>query len=158
ASHAPRRAAQERRQAMIASWMAYAGLLGVLVTLAAVAAEHVAVARRWPARLVWIAALGLSIAWPLGESLRRYWHQTRTTADVMPFAITVLPAQVITAASGPTRAEIIDRILLVCWIAASAFLLLRLASAVIGLRRARSDWRHDEVDGVLVRLAPNEGP
>ena len=143
---------------MIASWMAYTGLLGVLVTLAAVAAEHVAVARRWPARLVWITALGLSIAWPLGESLRRYWHETRATADVMPFAITVLPAQIITAASGPTRAEIIDRVLLVCWIAASTFMLLRLVRAVAGLRRVRSDWRRDEVDGVAVRLAPNEGP
>jgi TonB family protein len=143
---------------MIASWMAYAGLLGVLVTLAAVAVEHVAVARRWPARVVWVAALGLSIAWPVGESLRRYWLQARTTADVMPFAITVLPAQVITAASGPTRAEWIDRALLVCWIVASLFLLARLSKAVIGLRHARGGWRRDEVDGVAVRLAPNEGP
>jgi TonB family protein len=138
--------------------MAYSALLGVLVTLAAIGVEHIAAARRWPARPVWISAIALSIAWPLAESLRRAWLATRATAHVMPFAITVLPTQVITGASGPTRGELIDRVLLVGWIVASAFLLLRLAFAVIGLREARDGWRHGELDGVSVRLAPNEGP
>jgi TonB family protein len=76
----------------------------------------------------------------------------------MPFAITVLPAQVISGTSGPTRGELIDRALIVCWIVASVVLLARLGMAVVGLRRARGSWRTSEVDGVAVRLATNEGP
>lgn len=143
---------------MIASWMAYAALVGVLVSLAAVGLEHVAIARRLPARAVWMVGLMLSVVWPIAESVRRYLMQARATADVMPFAITVLPVQVITGASGPSRAELINRGLVGLWIAASVFLLARLVRAVIGLRNARGGWRRDEIDGVSVRLAPNEGP
>ena len=143
---------------MIASWMAYAALVGVLVSLAAVGLEHVAAARRWPVRAVWVAAVGLSVVWPLAESLRRYLLQAQATADVMPFAITVLPVTVISGSSGPNRADVINRVLIACWIVASALLLFRLVRAVIGLRNARGGWRRDEVDGVAVRLAPNEGP
>ncbi|MGH7617885.1 MAG: TonB family protein, partial [Gemmatimonadaceae bacterium] len=89
---------------------------------------------------------------------RRSLLEMRATSDVMPFAITVLPAQVITGSSGPNRAELINRGLLACWISLSLLLLMRLAWAVIGLRRARTAWRQHEVDGVAVRLAPNEGP
>jgi TonB family protein len=143
---------------MIASWMAYAALLSAVVTLAAIGAEYVAAARRWPARTVWILALVISVAWPAGEPLVRSILRARAAAHVMPFAITVLPAQVITAASGPTRAELINRAVIALWIVASAVLFLRLAIAVNSLRRMRRDWRSADVDGVAVRLAPNEGP
>jgi len=143
---------------MIASWMAYTALVGVLVALAAVGFEHIAVARRWPVRATWAVALALSVAWPIAESLRRYLLQARATADVMPFAITVLPVQVINGNSGPSRAEIINQALIVFWVIASTVLLFRLGRAVMGLRNARGGWRQDEVDGMAVRLAPNEGP
>jgi TonB family protein len=143
---------------MIASWMAYAALLSAVVTLAAIGAEHVAAARRWPARSVWVLALAISVAWPLGEPIVRAVLRARAAAAVMPFAITVLPAQVITGDSGPTRAELINRSLLALWIIASVVLFLRLTVAVRGLRRMRRDWRSADVDGIAVRLAPNEGP
>jgi len=141
---------------MIASWMAYAALMGLVLTLAAVALEHVAAARRWPARHGWIAALVLSVAWPVGSAAMRLWP--RPAPDIMPFTITVLPAQVISAGPGIDAAALLSRALIVCWIVASAFLLVRLAYAVLGLRRARGAWRREELDGTVVRLAPNAGP
>jgi len=142
---------------MIASWMAYAALMGLLLTLAAVALEHVAAARRWPARHGWAAALVLSIAWPVGSAVMRLWP--RPAPDIMPFMITVLPLQVIRdGPAGIDGAELLSRALIACWIAASTFLLLRLGHALVGLRRARGGWRRDELDGTAVRLAPNAGP
>jgi len=103
-------------------------------------------------------ALAISVAWPAGEPLVRFVLRARAAAQVMPFAITVLPAQVITGNSGPTRAELINRSLLALWIIASVVLVLRLTVAVRATRRMRRDWRSADVDGVAVRLAPNEGP
>lgn len=141
---------------MIASWMAFAALVSAVLTIVGVALERVAQSRGLPRRGVWFAVLVGSIAWPALSVLRDLIPAAPD--QVLPFAITVLPAQVVVASSGPDRAELINRGLMVLWILASIVLVARLARGMMRLRRTRSAWRRGEIDGTAVRLSPNVGP
>ncbi|HEY0969489.1 MAG TPA: hypothetical protein VGE02_00790, partial [Gemmatimonadales bacterium] len=55
---------------MTALWMLYATLLGALVAAAATLAERVLRLWRLPVRIVWVAAMALSLTAPLGVWLR----------------------------------------------------------------------------------------
>ena len=141
---------------MIASWMAFAALVSAVLTIGGVAFERVAHARGWPRRGVWFAVLVGSVLWPALSGLRELLPAAPD--QVIPFGITVLPAQVVVASSGPDRAELINRGLIVFWAVASFGLLLRLARGMARLRQTRAAWRRSEIDGTEVRLSPNVGP
>jgi TonB family protein len=140
---------------MIASWMAFAALVSAVLTIGGVALEPLAHARGWPRRAVWLTVLVGSVAWPALSALK---HLLPTRAPVLPFAITVLPAQVVVASSGPDRALLINRGLMVFWVIASLVLLARLGRGMWRLRHTRAAWRRGEIDGTAVRLSPNVGP
>jgi TonB family protein len=144
---------------MIASWMSYAFLLGALVAIAAVVLERITVARRWPMRVVWAAALFLSIAWPVGSAARELLLERMKPVTVLPFTITVQPSRMISRQPiAPALSAIVDRALIVLWALMSVALFIRLLSGVLTLRRTRRDWARGEIDGTAVRLSDNVGP
>lgn len=142
---------------MIASWMAYALLVSVLVSVAATVFEHVAAARRLPSRFVWFAALVLSIAWPVGSAVRRLAPRPVEPVTLLPFVIT-LPPMVINGTDAADRAALVDRALVVLWCSLSGLLVLRLGRGVVVLARTRRDWTRRDVDGTDVQLSSNIGP
>jgi len=142
---------------MIATWMLYAALVGALMTLAAIALDRAAVARRRPTRIIWVAALLLSVAWPIGRAAARLAPEQTRSVRLMPFTVTV-QSPPITSRGDALNREAIDRALLFAWFGLSALLLLRLGRGVLTLRRTRSAWRAAEIDGTPVRLSSNVGP
>jgi len=142
---------------MIASWMLYAALVGVLMTVVAVALDRVAVARQRPTRMIWFAALLLSVAWPVGRAAARLAPERTQGVRLIPFSITVESPAITSRASGLSR-DAIDRGLVVLWFGLSAFLFMRLTRGVITLRRTSSTWKTAEIDGRPVRLSSNVGP
>jgi TonB family protein len=142
---------------MIASWMLYAALVGILVTVAATALDRAAVARQRPTRMIWAAALALSIAWPVGRGIARMTPERATPVRLMPFTITVQSPAMTSRATALSRAAI-DRALLFGWCGMSALLILRLLRGLNTLRRTSTTWKPAEVDGTAVRLSSNVGP
>jgi TonB family protein len=142
---------------MIASWMLYTAVVGALMAVASVALDRVAVARRRPTRMIWFAALVLSVAWPIGRAAVRLAPEQARAVRLMPFSITVQSGAITSRASRLNR-DAIDRALLFVWCGLSALLLLRLARGVMTLRRTSSTWTPAEVDGTRVRLSSNVGP
>ncbi|MEP6494344.1 MAG: M56 family metallopeptidase [bacterium] len=141
---------------MIASWMSYALLVGVLVSIAAAALERVTAARRLPARYVWFTALVLSMAWPIGSAVRSLAPKPMGPVTVLPFVITVRPMTI--TGAGPDRAALFDRGLIVLWCAFSALLAIRLWRGIVVLGRARREWTRRDLDGTAVQLSSNVGP
>ncbi|HEV8235234.1 MAG TPA: M56 family metallopeptidase [Gemmatimonadaceae bacterium] len=142
---------------MIASWMLYTALVGALMTVAAIALDRAAVARHRPTRMIWFAALVLSIAWPIGRAAARVAPEQTRAVRLMPFTITVQSPAMTSRAGGVSR-EAIDRALLFVWCGLSGLLLLRLTRGVVMLRRTSSTWTPAEIDGTPVRLSSNVGP
>ncbi len=142
---------------MIASWMLYAALVGVLMTVAGIALDRVAVARRRPTRMIWAAALLFSIAWPVGRAAARMGPEQTRGVRLVPFTITV-QSPAMTSRPDRLNREAIDGALVFVWCGLSALLLLRLARGVMALRRTSSAWRLAEIDGTAVRLSSNVGP
>jgi TonB family protein len=142
---------------MIASWMLYAALVGILMTVAAAALDRAAVARQRPTRMIWAAALALSIAWPVGRGIARMTPERVRPVRLMPFAITVQSPAMTSHASALSRAAI-DRALLLAWCGLSALLILRLVRGLVTLRRTSTTWTPAEIDGTRVRLSSNVGP
>ncbi len=141
---------------MMATWMLYAVTVGGLVTVAAMAVDRMAAARRRPARFVWLAAIVASVLWPIGHAVMQALPG-RNDVALMPFTITLQPV-VSAGVSGPDRAALVDRGLLAVWIALSLLFVIRLAHGVMSLRRTQRAWKTGNVDGMRVRLSDNVGP
>ncbi len=141
------------------SWMVYACVVGVLITVSGLAAERVAAELRRPLRHLWLAAMLLSMALPLSGPARRLLPQRMAPGTMLPFAITLAPVRIIAEADRSRfDAVAVDRAMVVLWGAASALLLLRLAAGVAMLQRSRRSWKRAHVDGSMVCLSPNDGP
>ena len=97
---------------MIASWMLYAAVVGALMTVVAVALDRVAVARQRPTRMIWFAALLLSVAWPVGRAAARLAPDRTHGVHLIPFSITVQSPAITSRANGLSR-DAIDRGLVV---------------------------------------------
>ncbi len=143
---------------MIASWMLYAALVGALMTLAASGLERAVATRRLARRFVWFGALVLSVVWPAADAVRRLVLAQAPAVRVLPFTITVQAPAMVIHPAGPNWPAVIDRALIVVWIASSALLLLRLTRGMISLRRTRNAWTTHDVDGTRVRLSSDVGP
>jgi TonB family protein len=140
---------------MIASWMLYALVISALVSVAALAAERVLSARGWPTRFVWVAALVLSIGWPLAPMIARMLPAPPRPVRVLPFTI------VVDASTAPIPVDytgMIDNALVGLWIALSALLAIRLLYGVSAVERSRGAWKRGRVNGVRVKLSDNVGP
>jgi len=147
---------------MIAPWMVYALMIGVLLSAAAAALERVVLSLRRPMRFIWAASMVASLcAPPLAALWKLYLARdvAPPAAAMRPFAIGVQRVTAIAAGpEGSNRAAATDVALIGAWALASGFLLLRLMRAVVALRRRRAGWRRETVDGVDVHLSPDVGP
>ena len=135
---------------MIASWMLYTLLISILLSLAGVAAERALSTRGRPTRFVWVAALALSLGWPLAPTMARLVPSAPRPVHVLPFTIVVQAPGAISAdeVAAMQRARVIDRSLVGLWITLSLLLLRaagdrrRLSRAVARHMEARTrEWR-----------------
>ena len=146
---------------MIAAWMLFAIMLGLLLGVAAVAAEPLLAAWRRPRRVLWLAVLLLAILWPAAGFLT---GRTLTVARVAPVVVSAftLPLTRVSAymarVSTGRLAARADALLLLSWAAATSLLLLRLAAGRRRLERQRRQWAKSSVDGFSVQVSHEIGP
>jgi beta-lactamase regulating signal transducer with metallopeptidase domain len=121
------------------TWMLYTAVIGALVGIASLALERVAAARALRMRFVWAASMIVSVGWAAASAIRRLLPDIGEPVRLVHFSITLEPTRAMTAgAMNAGRAAMIDRGLLVLWIALSVLLLARLLVAVRTLRRTRA--------------------
>lgn len=150
---------------MIASWMLYAVVVGVLVSFAALAAERALLLVRRPVRVVWAAALFLSVLIP-AVSPRLPWHMPLPAVPVLSRidllqSPTVAPSIRLRGGAAIRVGERrwgADEVLLVLWGAGSGGLALLLMYGVGVLSGRRKEWRRESLDGVPVLLSRDIGP
>jgi len=151
---------------VIAAWMAYALVVAVLVSVAAVIVERIARLRRWPGRWIWMSALLLSIALPLLFGLQRTRSSEQPAAALAALAAAQAPpvyarspiAWVGGETATPTRRLTLDTWLLATWAVMSALVLATLAMGWLQLRRRLRSAVDGEVDSVRVTLTRDIGP
>lgn len=150
---------------MIAEWMVYALVIATLVSVAALAAERIAILRRLPSRWVWASALVLSIMLPV-------LFASQGAGSVEPAkALVVLATQEATPmyarspiawvggdAAVVARHVPIDTWLLVGWATLSVLALAILAMGWIQLSRRLRSAVAGELNGVSVAIAQDVGP
>ena len=163
---------------MIAFWLLYVVVVGVLAALVAAALEHVLRLWRRPVRFVWAAALFATVAAPLvvrfapGEPV----SEVPAPAAVMPAGEAVALSTMPVVPSWPDRIAAslaglgarlepaarrlapLDRPLVALWALLSATLLVSLLRSARRLRRRRGEWTPAVVDGVPVLVAADLGP
>ena len=131
---------------MIAYWFLYAWSIALLLGLAALLSERAVRALHWPARLLWMGAMLLSIAGPLVAAL--------FAGDSAPGSAGAITGSLDFA---PTSL-LLDRVLLAGWILGSTALLSALVSAHGSARRAQRGWQRTNLSGTQVLVAPDFGP
>ena len=144
---------------MIAPWMLWASLLGLVLVTAALGGETLLRSLRGPTRLAWACALVLASCVPLLLAARR----------AQPVAPVGLPLDLPDAQFGmtapvrvpPESAETglrLDGMLLSAWAVASLMLSVRVVLAAWRLARRRRQWTRHTLDGVEVYLSDHDGP
>lgn len=151
---------------MIAAWMAYAVVVAVLVSVAAVIVERVAHLRRWPGRWIWIAALLLSVALPLlfGSQSARSRAQpeaalvTLAAAEEPPVYARSPIAWIGGDNAAPARRGTMDSWLLGGWAAMSALVLATLTMGWMQLRHRLRSAVDSEMNGARITVTHDVGP
>lgn len=153
---------------MIATWMVYATLIGILVSLAAHALDRAARANRLATRFVWLVAMLATATAPLvGYAIRRASSPADVVAGVSVGAVTggaifadpVVPSgmsRLIDALA--TAAERFNGPVALAWALMTLVLLSRLAHATAMLWRRQREWVPREIDGVPLFVTPDLGP
>jgi len=148
---------------MIGTWMVYTVVVGMLVSLAALAAERALLLARKPVRGIWAAALVLSILIP-AVSPRLPWHFT------LPSVPALSPIQSVPGSAASTRlpdvagTEVVvqgwsvDGTLLVVWGSCAVLLALYLMYSLGVLQGRRREWRRETLDGIPVLVSRDIGP
>jgi beta-lactamase regulating signal transducer with metallopeptidase domain len=151
---------------MIAEWMAYAFVIALLVTLAGLLLERIAIMRRLASRGIWISALLLSlllpalVAWQGSQSSSnpRIALATLTARDAPPRYTLTPIAWLGGDATQAARQVTVDTVLIASWSVAS---LLVLATLVIGWLHLRRQLRvacEGAIDGVPATITDDIGP
>jgi len=137
---------------MIAAWMFYALLVGLLVTLAALAAERVLTLLRKPVRWVWTSALAVTLLVPAVS----HFVPRRPVVLVPMERALIVTRDVIAAPIVRIRREAaaswwpgrqIDRGLSIGWLVASAGLSQLVLYSMAVLHGRRREWKRQRVDG-----------
>jgi TonB family protein len=146
---------------VILAWMLSAMLFSLFVAVAAFWAERLLRAASRPGRGAWLLALAAGTIWPvLVPLLRRVWPTLAPVASARDRAM-VLGA--IRIAPDPLSgsgswAPVVDRILLIAWLALSMLLVLRYALLWLAVRRLRQRADRATIDGVDVLVSAELGP
>jgi len=143
---------------MIAAWILYALLVGVLAGAGALVLETLLRAHRLPTRWVWAGSMALSLFWPLGHLLARHWPSAATAiplpdpslvAVLDPLAVQVAPESFLRSLDGP---------ILGTWVLSTAVLLSLFALLILRTRRMRKRWKGERAGGHPVLFSGDLGP
>lgn len=150
---------------MIAAWMAYGLVVALLVSIAALVAERVAILRRLPLRWIWVSALLLIILLPLAFAWQRAGSvepakalATLGTSEATPLYARSPIAWMGGNAAAVTRHVSIDTWLISGWAAMSALALAILTMGWIQLQRRLRSAVAGELNGVSVAITQDIGP
>ena len=146
---------------MIAAWMLFAVVTGLLFGLAALAAVRAAEAARLQTRLIWFAALVAAALWPAIVLATSFGRPPASGSGILSLPLTLVSRQSRALTAGEWAARLaspLELVLLVGWAVLTVILAARLVRALGTLRRQRKSWRHDQVGGVQVRLSRDVGP
>ncbi len=153
---------------MITAWILYALVVGTLLGGAALALEHGLRGHGLPSRWVWVGAILLSVAWPVGQ----WAWESRPVTESAPPAVTPLAAPAAEEAPAtvpsfdPLTVEVppgsvlrrLDGPILVAWALATSVLLLLLTSLLLRTRYLRRGWRKGVAGGETVLFSDAWGP
>jgi len=141
---------------MIAAWMAYAVLVGVLGGGAAGVLERVLRSHRRPARWVWAGGMALSGLWPVWTVLRPEAEHLGSgplpgtpLVALEPLTFQVRTASVWTALDGP---------LVALWVLSSLLLLFLGLGLLLRTRRLRGRWHGERAGGRDILVSEDWGP
>lgn len=143
---------------MIAAWILYALLVGILVGGGALVLENLLRAHKLPTRWVWTGAMALSLFWPLGHLLLKYWPRDVAPIPIPspgrvvalePLAVQVAPESFLRYMDGP---------ILMVWVVSSVVLLLMFGILILRTRRLRRAWRGERAGGQTVLFSRDMGP
>ncbi len=144
---------------MIASWMLYAIVLGLLLAIAAVVLEHAAQLMRWPARWSWLGALGLMLLLPaLGLIPDATPSPVITAAPLNVVSYGLSNAVASTTAGRALAAPSVGSMIIGLWLLVS---LAVLGIAIVGqvrMRREIAGLAEDHLEGTAVRVSRSTGP
>jgi hypothetical protein len=151
---------------MIVAWMAYALVIAMLVSIAAFAAERIAILRRLPSRWIWVAALLMSLFLPMLFASQHAQTSERPALTLVALAARENPplyalspiAWVGGDAPAATRRVALDTWLLIGWSAMSMLAFATLLMGWIQIRRRLRSAAVREVAGVSVTVSRDIGP
>jgi TonB family protein len=143
---------------MIAAWILYALLVGVLAGAGALVLEALLRAHRLSTRWIWAGAMALSLFWPLGHLLWRNWPRAAALVPLPdPSRVAVLdPLAVQVAPESFLRS--LDVPILAIWAVSTAVLLVLFAFLILRTQRLRKGWRGEEAGGRSVLFSQDLGP
>jgi TonB-dependent SusC/RagA subfamily outer membrane receptor len=155
---------------MLITWMAYATLLGVAISAAAFAVEHIVAIWGGARRLVWVVALAAGVLTPLVIVVMTRDSPVPTNVSDGVQRITIggsLFGGGSAVASNSAHANVARAIPLLdrmeksapkVWLLASTVLFALFLRASVTLRGRRAEWRTARVDGCDVLVAREVGP
>ena len=144
---------------MIVTWMLYASAIALCFTLAAIAAEWVLRAFRFPARGVWVLALLGSLVLPVlalvpnDRPIAVAQPSPSAWAELLPIPGPIAATRW-TASWGPQA----NASVLVLWGVATVLLIGVLVGGTVRLARERRRWRTAKIGGEAVMISPATGP
>ena len=141
---------------MIAAWMATAVALGALLTIAALAIDHIFANLRRARRVAWVIALCTSIAWPAALFVLARGSQPASGSGAV--ASTRVQAVTDAVARVVPNALPIETMLIFAWIALTLICAGRLAWGAGALTARRRRWEPREIDGTRVWASNSLGP
>jgi TonB family protein len=148
---------------MIAAWIAYCLVVGLLLAGAALAFEHAFRLYGRPVRWVWLGAMIGSLALPLSTYVLPGWQ--RFSRESLPPALQAAVEGLTVAAgplsAGPTTRPLlaqIDSVLIALWLLASLTLLLFYLRSYRCLRSESRDWSAEVLAGSTVFISRQLGP
>jgi TonB family protein len=141
------------------AWILYALAVSVFLAGAAFLAERSLRLYGRPARLLWVIAMVASVGVPLVTPLLT--QPTSAVSRVGPVVVSgnapwQVPVDAIEAVGA--AAVSLDGVLLAMWIVVSLSLVLWMAWSWIGIRRERTEWVTEMVDGHRVYVSAEVGP
>jgi TonB family protein len=143
---------------MIAAWILYALLVGALAGAGALVVENLLRAHRLPTRWVWSGALILSLFWPLGHLLFKYWPSSPQVVTPPPNGAAVFLEPLTVQVTQESFLRYLDGTILTVWVVASSALLFMFLFLVFRTRRLRRAWRGARAGGQKVLFSRDMGP
>ena len=151
---------------MMLAWMVYTITVSLLLTVAAFAAEQVAMARRAPVRWIWALAIAASLALPAAVPSVKFevpvafaaGAPARTIALRDMAAPSLTPPAWTPGAAVGVGAVDTDAALMTAWATVSACMLAGLGGCAVHLYRRKRRWTERRVAGAMVYVSKDVGP